>query len=308
MAVGRSGSAGEVVWVTFTDYQCNSDDCFGEPVTFTNQIKAVRCQADLTHCTQPILVSGQQNSLQFSDVTVGPDGRTYVTWEEDNFLANKGQPPSNQRFWMRVAEPGSTHFGPAREVAFEPKDLSPLHANDFRVATVPKNEVKMVNGKPRAFVTWDSCRVRALDAVCEEPRINLTWSDDLGRTWRRSVLSAGGDNYFPTISANPGGKSLAVAWYTNRYDAIFHNRQDVELATVNALTGRTTRLQRITRTSNETEADPLLGGSFIGDYIEVFARNDVAYVGYNANYRSTPLLGQGVPIPQQDNYVSRKHL
>ncbi|MEP6761880.1 MAG: hypothetical protein ABJA93_11025 [Sporichthyaceae bacterium] len=308
MDVGRSGSAGQVVWVTFTDFKCNAADCFGEPITFTNQIKAVRCRADLTGCTQPILISGQQNSLQFSDVTIGPDGRTYVTWEEDNFLSSGGQPPSNMRFWLRVAQPGSTTFGPPREIAFEPRDLSPLHANDFRVATIPKNEVKIVGGKPRVFLTWDSCQAKPLDVVCEEPRINLAWSDDFGLTWRRSVLSAGGDNYFPSISENRGGGALAVAWFTNRYDPVFHNRQDVVLATVNPLTGQTTRLQRLTPVSNESEADPLLGGTFIGDYIEVFAVRGTAYVGYNANYRSVQLLGQGNPIPQQDNYLTTQPL
>ena len=308
MAVGRSGSAGEVVWVTYTDFQCNADDCFGFPISITNQIKAVRCTADLRACTEPILISGAQNSVQFSDVTVGPDGRTYITWEEDNFLSSQGQPPSNMRLWMRVAEPGSTSFGPARQVAFEPQDLSPLHANSFRVATVPKNAVKTVNGEPRVFVTWDSCRAKALETVCEEPRINLAWSDDQGRSWAHSVLSTEGDNYFPTISENAGGRFLAVAWYTNRYDPVFHNRQDVILASVNPKTGGVARTQRLTRTSNETEADPLLGAFFIGDYIETFANNDRAIIGYNANYRSVPLLNEGFPVPQQDNYLTTAHL
>jgi hypothetical protein len=56
---------------------------------------------------------------------------------------------------------------------------------------------------------------------------------------------------------------------------------------------------------NETQADPLLGGVFIGDYIEVAARAGTAYVHYNANYRRLPLLGEGVPVPQQDNFLTR---
>ncbi len=212
-SASRKVGQNQIIW-QFTArslFQCNADDCFGDPISFTNQIKAVRCTADLKTCTRPILISGDQNSVQFSDVTVGPDGRTYITWEEDNFLSSQGQPPSNQRLWMRVAEPGSTNFGPARQVALEPEDLSPLHANSFRVATVPKNAVKIVNGRPRIFVTWESCRAKALDVVCEEPQINLGWSDNQGRSWQRSVLSTGGDNYFPTISENRGGRSLAVA-------------------------------------------------------------------------------------------------
>src|SRR5687768_8540742 len=63
--------------------------------------------------------------------------------------------------------------------------------------------------------------------------------------------------------------------------------------------------RRLTRPSNETEADPLLGGFFIGDYIEVFAHDRTAWVGYNANYRHVQLLFDGIPIPQQDNYLAR---
>jgi hypothetical protein len=219
MDVGVSGSAGEVVWVTYTDFNCPNPDC---SPPFTNQIKAVRCNAALTNCTEPILLSGTQNSLQFSDVTIGPDGRVYVTWEEDNDLANNFEPPEHMRFWLRVAEPGSTTFGPLRRVADEPLNLgiADLHANDFRVATYPKNTVAMVEGRPRVFVVWDGCRARTLgDTVCEEPAIKLRYSDDAGVSWSRTqVLSAGGDNYFPTIDADRGSGRVAVAWYTSRFD------------------------------------------------------------------------------------------
>jgi hypothetical protein len=49
----------------------------------------------------------------------------------------------------------------------------------------------------------------------------------------------------------------------------------------------------------------VLGGVFIGDYIdEVFAHHGRAWTGFNANFRSVPLLGDGTPLPQQDNYLS----
>ena len=59
---------------------------------------------------------------------------------------------------------------------------------------------------------------------------------------------------------------------------------------------------------NETEADPFLGGFFVGDYIEVAQVKNRSYVGYNANYRSIQLLGMGLPVPQQDNYVGKTSL
>ena len=63
--------------------------------------------------------------------------------------------------------------------------------------------------------------------------------------------------------------------------------------------------RRLARPSNEPEADPLLGGFFIGDYIEVFAHNRTAWVGANANYRHVQLLFEGLPIPQQNNYLAK---
>jgi hypothetical protein len=68
--------------------------------------------------------------------------------------------------------------------------------------------------------------------------------------------------------------------------------------------------------SNETEADPLLGGFFIGDYIEAFTHANRVWVHWNGNYRRVPLLGAfrnpetgepffpGVPVNQQDNYLT----
>ena len=34
----------------------------------------------------------------------------------------------------------------------------------------------------------------------------------------------------------------------------------------------------------------------------------IAYVGYNANYRTIELLGEGRPVPQQDNYLTKREL
>jgi hypothetical protein len=152
-------------------------------------------------------------------------------------------------------------------------------------------------------VVWDACRYRLLDNICEEPVIKLTYSDDQGATWSSpKVVSAGGDNYFPAIADGP--KSLGLIWFTNRFDRIFHNRQDVEFAELN-FSGDVVDRHRLTRPSNESEADPILGGFFIGDYIELDIEAGRAYVHYNANYRSVRVLGEGFPIPQQDNYLER---
>ncbi|CAN5286914.1 hypothetical protein BH20ACT22_BH20ACT22_26470 [soil metagenome] len=305
--VGQSGPDGRVVWVAFSDFVIDPD----APLGFTSaSIKAVRCDGALEECTEPILISGADEDVQFSDVTIGPDGRTYITWSE--IRGELEQTPQTFVHKLRVAQPGSTTFGPARVIHRETKAIpfgGFMHANDFRVATYPKSEVTMVGDEPRVFAVWDACRYRLLDSTCEESIIKFTYSDSFGRSWSalKTVSRRRGDSYFPTISAGPHSRSLAVAYFTNRHDRVFHNRQDVELTTV-GVNGKVQNRQRLTHPSNESEADPLFGGFFIGDYIETSLVRGKAYTAYNANYRSVRVLGEGFPVPQQDNYLKRSGL
>jgi hypothetical protein len=300
--VGDTGD-GQHVWVTYSDFTTTGPG----PVDFTASIFAVQCTPDLATCSAPILISGSDQDVQFSDVTIGPDGRTYVTW-----VAIDGElqgTPQTFTIKMRIAPTSSTTFGPTQVVDVEPLPIPMggfLHSNDFRVSTYPKSTVAMVNGHPRIFVVWDACKFRPLANVCESPQIKLRFSDDDGATWSgQRILSKGGDNYFPTIATDPSG-DLAVAWYTSRFDKVFGNRQDVELVSLDPATGkvRSGHRQRVTKTSNEPEADPILGGLFIGDYIELFVNQGKAYIGFNANYARQKLLGKGVPIAQQDDYLA----
>jgi len=298
--VGRSGAAGTVVWVVFADISLAPG---GRPPV----VEAVRCDAQLTQCTQPIRLSPPDTFAQLADVTIGPDGRTYVAWFEFSGLGS-GEPRIGHV--MRVAEPAATSFGPLRRIGVEPLPGPMLHADDFRVPpSYGKNAVTVVNGRPRVFFVWEGCRARALGFSCEEPAVKLQYSDDLGVTWSGvRVLSVGGDNYFPTIAADPTQPLLAVAWFTNRFDDDFHHRQDVELVRLDASTVVAANRQRLTSRSNEPDADPFVGGTFIGDYIEVAAHRGIAYVHFNANYRELPLAQEGFPVAQQDNYRIRRPL
>jgi hypothetical protein len=323
MFVGRQNGV-RYVWVTYTTF-----DFTNPAFEFTAEIHAVRCTDDLVTCTEPIPISEGDGvpdlDVQFSDVTVGPDGRAYVSWSEIvGELANDPDcdpaPPCDQTFIhkLRVEQtPGAMNFGPERIVHVEERAIpfgGFIHSNDFRIATYPKNDVTMVNGKPRIWVIWDACRVRILGAVCEEAEIKLKYSDDGGATWAGPiVLSNGGDNYFPTITADrAGGGGLAAAWFTHYFDNDFHNRQDVVAVSIDPLTGKSRGNKRVTVSSNETEADPLLGGFFIGDYIEAVLIKNRLYVHWNANYRKVPLLSgllhpEGAPVTplnQQDNYLT----
>jgi hypothetical protein len=301
------------VWVTYSDFVIDQNAPLGYTAV---SIKAVRCDENLVTCTQPIPISTTDQDVQFSDVTVGPDGRAYITWVRiDGELTF--QPQVFTIKYRSETAPGSAVFGPERVVKVVPNAIpfgGFLQANDFRVATYPKSDVTMVGGHPRVFVIWDECTTRIFGSICERPSIKLTYSDDDGATWSPTrILSNGGVNYFPTISADRTytTNNVAASWYTHQYDFQFENQQDVVATSINPVTGDSRGLKRLTQTSNETEADPVLGGFFIGDYFEAVLIKNRLYVAYNANYRKVPLIGgffdeppAGIPINQQDNYLA----
>jgi hypothetical protein len=315
------------VWVTYTDFAIDET----APAGFTGaEIFAVRCDENLVTCSAPISISADpvpDLDTQFSDVTVGPDGRAYITWTEvigelpDD--PDCPEPDCDQIFVHKLrveTAPGSMTFGPERIVYREERAIpfgGFLHGNDFRIATYPKSDVATVDGHQRIFVVWDACKVRLLGGVCEEPQIKLSFSDDDGITWTGpTVISRDGDNYFPTISVDrrqdPKSPAVAVAWFSNSKDVQFHNQQVVQATKVNPFTGEGGGIKELTTATSESEADPLLGGLFIGDYIEAVLVGSRLHVGWNANYRKVPLLGgflnepnqPVIPINQQDNYVT----
>jgi hypothetical protein len=245
-------------------------------------------------------------------VTVASDGRVYVTWADIVGLVRPNPRGIFVVHKFRVAQAGQTAFGPTRIINVERRPLPPrLHADDAAVLPpTAKHAVRMVAGRPQVFFTWEGCRAKApLLEVCEEPQIKLRSSDDFGATWSRvRVLSVGGDNYFPAIANDPAGRRLALTWYTNRFDPRWHHRQDLELVGLDPATGAVRSRQRVTPISNEPDADPFWGGTFIGDYIELAAHRGVAYLHYTMNYRRQAVLGQGFAINQQDNYLTTRHL
>jgi hypothetical protein len=272
-------------------------------VEHASSIKGVRCTIDLSHCTSPVTISGNQGIAEIAYVTIGPDGRVYVTWSQ---YLGKSFNATTEAGWMAVAQPGSTHFSAPVQIVPPTRAVLQtggfLHANDFRINTIFKNTVAMVNGKPRVFVSYDLCAVPG--HICEEPQVHVLYTDRFGNNVTDRIVSRSGDNYFSEIDADPDTGAIVDAYYTNRFDPIFHNRQDVEMVTLDDQ-AKVERRRRITRASNETEADPFLGGFFIGDYIQVAADHGTAYVAYNANERQVRFLGRGVPVPQQDNYLRR---
>lgn len=313
MDAGDTGD-GTHVWVTYTDFVLDNSE-----VGFSSaSIYAVRCEADISDCTAPILISGDDIDVQFSDVTIGSDDRTYITWVE--VLGEIEGTAQTFVVKMRIVDAAcgaAGCIGPEQTVN-EIDNAIPfggfLQANDFRVATYPKNIVKKIDGEPRVFVVWDACSHRLSftdppEAVCQEPKVKMKYSDDDGASWSTTkTLSKEGVNYFPAVGNDKSGSKFAVAWFTNRFDSEYQNAQDVEMVTVNAETAKVVTRKRVTtdeQMPNEPEADPILGGFFIGDYIEVSAEGGNAWVHYNMNTRGIEILFEGLVVPQQDNFLTK---
>jgi hypothetical protein len=307
MDAGDTGD-GTNVWFTYSDFDITLPCCFAD-------VKAVRCDATLGGCTAPIQLDADDD-IQFTDVTIGPDQRTYITWAQ--IEGEIEGTPQTFTVKLRIGDVGCSAigcFGPEQVV--QTVNLAIpfggfLQGNDFRVATYPKNIVKMVSGDPRIFVVWDACtdRLASLgESVCEEPKIKIKYSDDDGDNWSAAkTISNGGVNYFPTIASNRSNSQLAVAWFTHRFDDDYQNAQDVELVTMDANSFTVLTRKRVTtddQMPNETEADPFLGGFFIGDYIEVAASGGNAWVAYNMNIRDVAFLFEDLKVPQQDNYLTK---
>jgi hypothetical protein len=313
MDAGDTGD-GTHVWVTYTDFTLDASE-----IGFSSaSIYAVRCLPDVSDCTSPILISGDDVDVQFSDVTIGTDERTYFSWVEI-----EGELEGTAQTFViktRVAETDcddSTCIGP-EQIVTEADNAIPfggaLQGNDFRVATYPKIAMKKVDGDPRIFVAWEACTHRLSftdppEALCEKPKIKLRYSDDDGATWSSSkTISKGGVNYFVTIASDRSSPEFVVAWFTNRFDGDYLNAQDIEMVTMDAESVTVLKRQHVTsdeQMPNEPEADPLLGGTFIGDYIEVAADNENAWLHYNMNIRDVQILFEGKDIPQQDNFLSK---
>ncbi|HXG36399.1 MAG TPA: hypothetical protein VNL15_05470, partial [Dehalococcoidia bacterium] len=327
MDVGQSGS-NTVVWVTWTRFTATA-----------SPIEASRCTADLSSCTSPIPISASNAAAQFSYVTIAPNGKVYVTWIE----ASSGLGGEVFTLKMRVAAAGSTTFGGVITLATETQPLgfnTSLADNDFRIVSIPQNTVLDMGTTNRVYVVWPFCQQAILVGTCRDSDIKIAYTDNDGSSFTTTTLTAPGNQYFPGIDADNSGGRIYLTYYSNRLDP-WNHRQQVVLAhappdlssfsfiDLNPVFARgdlncdgtfnvidiIRALQDLAAITplplncpndlNEPDADPFLGGLFIGDYIEVFAHNNLAVIGYNANFTLLNYLGTGPATYQQDNYLAK---
>ena len=342
MDVGSDGASGSVLWVAWTRFQ-NYGGAGGHSPVEAARCVIQGGSGLISSCTAPIPLSAVTAEGQYPYVTMAPNGRTYITWIEvassaggDVFtIYMRVAEPGATTFGNPMVVYQEQH-----PLGF----ATSLSQNDFRVSSIPSaTALDLGGGTNRVYIAWAFCqqlvRVSVVD-TCRDSDLKITHADDGQPFGTPLTLTAAGSQYFPSIDADNTGQRLYLTYYSNEADP-WNHRQQVILASsppdlsgftstalnaayppgdlncdhfvgvidmilgLQAIAGNIPPLGGCPVDLNEPDADPYLGGLFIGDYMEVAAENGLAYVGYTANFTKLNFLGTGPPTYQQDNYLAK---
>jgi hypothetical protein len=282
-------------------------------VASTSRIWIVGCANDLSSCSAPAFVSGTDMQTQMSHVSVRPDGGITVSYV--NILAS-GDAVAIRYARCTTATPPAAPTCTAPVTVFnESKAIVDgyLGSTDFDLITYPKHAHRTDSNGTETYMVWERCKAATLSGVtCMDSDVVLAASNNNGATWSAPVVidSASGSQFFCWIAADKSIGTINIAYYSATES--WRHRFKVMLVQIPA--GAATpdaggTPQAVTSGTNEPDADPFLGGMFVGDYIGIAARGSTAsgqsvvYVGYTWNSRNGSY--NGATNGQQDNRISR---
>ena len=187
------------------------------------------------------------------DGTVGPDGRLYAIWSQDNYI------------FLTISRDGGKSFSRARPIIHTAPIMFAVQAveraNGFpQIAIDPRSQ--------RLFVTWSDYRNGDLDIFCST-------SMDHGKKWSEPVrvnndpIHDGADQFFQWLAVDPADGSADVVFYDRRADPT-NKTQTVTLA---RSTDHGSSFQNYAWTTNSFNAS----GVFFGDYIGIAALRGRVY-------------------------------
>lgn len=299
LAVGAAVGAGDV-YVTDTLFTF-----FG----LFSGIELVACTNDLSSCSAPVIISGGDAATQFSHVTVRPDGGITVSW----INVHGGAFDIKYARCTPQGAPVTPACFPATLVHSETQPLpfgGSLAAEDFRIATYPKHDHRLnADGSTQTFVVWDRCKTPLFSGTCPDADIMMKTSSNNGATWSAliPVAAAGNDQFFPWVKSDASQKVVNINYYDNLSDPTFQHRVQLKMTQILPGTTVVTAPTTITTLLDDPAGDPVLGGTFFGDYIGLAARGtgaagaSRAYSGFTYNERQGTY--NGAAAPQQDNHI-----
>jgi len=181
------------------------------------------------------------------DGAVGPDGRLYAIWSQDNYI------------FLTVSRDGGKTFSRARPIIHTAPIMFAVQtlerANGFpQVAIDPRSQ--------RLYVTWSDYRNGDIDIFCST-------STDRGKRWSEPVrvnndpIHNGADQFFQWLAVDPADGSADVVFYDRRADPA-NKMQTVTLA---RSTDHGNTFQNYAWTTDPFSASDV----FFGDYIGIAA-------------------------------------
>ena len=187
------------------------------------------------------------------DGTVGPDGRLYAIWSQNDYI------------FLTISRDGGNTFSHPQPIIHTAPIMFALEAveraNGFpQIGIDPRTQ--------RLYVTWSDYRNGDLDVFCST-------STDHGKRWSDPVrvnndpIHDGADQFFQWLAIDPLDGSANLAFYDRRAD-LTNKTQTVTLA---RSTDQGSTFQNYAWTSNPFNAS----GVFFGDYIGIAALGGRVY-------------------------------
>jgi hypothetical protein len=205
---------------------------------------------------QPGLPRDDNGAAEGFDGTVGPDGRLYAIWSQDNYI------------FFTISRDGGKTFSRARPIIHTAPSSFPIQGLD-RANGFP--QIAINPASQRLYVTWSDYRNGDIDVFCST-------SIDHGKKWSEPVrvnndpVHDGADQFFQWLAVDPSDGSANVVFYDRRSDPS-NRTQTVTLArsTDNGLS-----FQNYAWTTNRFDAS----GVFFGDYIGIAASAGRVYAAW----------------------------
>ena len=287
------------VYITGTEFDAGED---------TSRTWLVACTNNLGLCSSPVFISGSDSNTLFSDVHVRPDGGITVSYVDEVF-----SPSTVFDIRYTACQPGGAPFTPVCSppglVSAEGNPVEFLMTEPVFPVTSPKHAHRVDAGVTQTFVVWNRCKVTG-SFLCPDSDVAMKFSTNNGASWSplTAVDTGPDDQFLPAISTDVSRQTVNIAYFNNHIDPIFQHLVLVDL--VQIPTGTTTPTAPINIT---TTPDDLTTGA-LGLSFESFESIGLAvkgtgslgasriYDSYSYNLRFGSY--NGIPGPQQDNYLS----
>jgi hypothetical protein len=286
----------------------------------TMSISLMACtNADL-NCSNPVLFTEKNRSVDYPFVQVRPDGGITVSFRSTTFPGINPEKIMFVRCTPNGAPAAPTCGTPVLVTTVKTPNfdssvgVDPIYDVPYPIHT---NRVES-DGTVTTFLVYDRCDVHVIDfgvAVdfCPKTDVVITSSSDGGNTWSPVTLitTSPGQQFFVTIATDASTGTVNLAYYSTENDVINNERAQVFLAQIAPGTTTVGTPQLLTSAVADPEAISPLSVQFeptgLGDRIGLAAAGtgtggqSRAYVTYTWN--SVMGTYDGVPSADTNNHL-----